>query len=458
MMFFRSIRFRLTVWYLLVIGALLACFGITAYVILSYQLHQNLDESLITQAVEFESGIKYEEGEFTFDGQPNDLVLVYDTNGTLLHRLGPVIEPNKINGMIQLALMGKSSFITVNEQNQPVRVFATPYTMSSNIRLAIIIGTPPTDINQILSTVRSVFLFSALIALVLAAFGGSTLANRVLYPLRRIIGVAEDIGETNLSKRIEIKREDELGKLASSLNGMMERLEEAFNRQRQFASDASHELRTPLTVIQAESTLALEKERSADEYKKSLETISQEVDFMSTVIGNLLQIARSESGHEILKLETINLKDVLTNLSLKIEPLAREKDLQFSLSINEDLFVEGDRFKLVQLFTNIFDNAVKYTHKGGAISTTARAMGKSAVVSISDTGVGIAPEHVALIFERFYRVDKARSRAYGGAGLGLSIAKQITEAHGGRIEVESQLGKGSTFRIYLPLSNPEQPN
>jgi heavy metal sensor kinase len=450
-MYFRSIRFRLTIWYLFVIAALLACFGIIAYLILSYQLHKNLDESLLTKAIEFESGLKYVEGNITYASQPNDLVLVYDTNGTLLHRLGPELNSSNINSMVQLALMGKASKITTDTQNQRIRLYTTPFNLSSEIRLAIVIGTPLTDINNTLGTVRTVFLYSAFIALVVAALGGSTLVNRILHPLRRITGMAEDIGESNLSRRIDITREDELGKLASTLNGMMGRLEEAFNRQRQFASDASHELRTPLSVIQAESTLALEKDRSSDEYKKSLETISQEVSFMSTVVANLLQIARSESGHEILKLETVNLRDVLNDLSPKIDSLAREKGILFTLNVEENVHVVGDRFKLVQLFSNIFDNAVKYTHKGGSVWATARAMGKLAVISISDTGVGIAPEHVAQIFERFYRVDKARSRSYGGAGLGLAIAKQIVESHGGRIDVESELGKGSTFNIFLPL-------
>ena len=152
-----------------------------------------------------------------------------------------------------------------------------------------------------------------------------------------------------------------------------------------------------------------------------------------------------------MKLETVNLKDVLNDLSPKIDSLAREKEILFTLNVDENVHVVGDRFKLVQLFSNIFDNAVKYTHKGGSVWATAQAIGKLAVVSISDTGVGIAPENVAQIFERFYRVDKARSRSYGGAGLGLAIAKQIVESHGGRIDVESKLGKGSTFNIFLPL-------
>jgi heavy metal sensor kinase len=448
--FFKSLRFRLTIWYLLVIAALLACLGTITYLILSYQLHRNLDESLRSAVLEFESGLKLTDGEISYTGQTNDLVLVYKSDGSLVYKLGPDVDFTKTDSLVERALLGKSNFTTESEKGQPVRLYITPYTLAPDTRMAIIIGKAPTDIQQTLVTFRSAFLISGFFALLFAAFYSSKLANRVLYPIRGITGTAEDIGATNLDRRIDIQREDELGKLATTLNGMMERLEVAFNRQRQFAADASHELRTPLSVIQAESTLALSKERTAEDYKKSLEVISQEVDFMSTVIGNLLQIARNETG-EPLRSEHMDIKNVLNNLSPTIEALTSEKGIQFNLHLAENLFVKGDPTKLKQLFNNLFENAVRYTPSGGTITVDATASDGSAVISVSDNGVGIAPEHLSLIFERFYRVDKARSRAEGGAGLGLSIAKQIAELHGGTITVESQLGQGSTFRVFLPL-------
>lgn len=451
MYYFKSIRFRLTLWYLLIVLILLIFFGIAAYFMLSYQLHQSVDDSLTAKAIELGTGLRAGVQDISYI-QKDYLVLVYDANNTLLQQLGPNIQFSKTSSLIQSALLGKHSFSNEVLEEQTVRLYATPVDVSSNTRLVVIIGKPLTDIQQILDTLRSVFVFSTLAALILAALGGSSLVNRTLYPIRRMMGVAEEVRETNLDRRIEIQREDELGRLAGTLNQMMERLEAAFNRERQFAGDASHELRTPLTVIEAEATLALEKERTTDEYKKSLATISQEVEFMSTILGSLLSIARNESGKEVLKLEIINLKDVLHEISLKYETLAKEKGLDYIVDVEEDLPIKGDKVKIKQLIGNLIDNAIKYTQEG-VIAIRAFSQNDSALVSISDTGAGIASEHIPFIFERFYRVDKARSRAAGGAGLGLSIVKQIADAHGGTVEVKSHPGSGSTFNVLLPLAN-----
>jgi signal transduction histidine kinase len=236
---------------------------------------------------------------------------------------------------------------------------------------------------------------------------------------------------------------------------MIGRLEEAFNRQRQFTADASHELRTPLAIMQAEATLALSKERTIEDYQKSLETISQESAYMSSVIGKLLFLARSDAGKEQLNFEDVDLKELITGLSTNIETLAIDKGIKFTVDAKENLIVNGDKVKLRQLFINILENAVRYTPTGGNISVLLEKKDSNAVTAISDTGIGIPPEHLPHIFERFYRVDKARSRADGGVGLGMAIAKYIADSHGGKIEVESQVGKGTTITVTIPLKNPE---
>src|SRR5208283_1055800 len=213
-----------------------------------------------------------------------------------------------------------------------------------------------------------------------------------------------------------------------------------------------HELRTPLAIMQAEATLALSKERTPDDYRKALETVSQESDYMSSVIGKLLFLARSDAGKEQLNFEIVKLKELITGLSANIEALAQDKGIKFDLDAKEELTVNGDKVKLRQLFINILENAVRYTPADGQISIALMKKESDAVVSIVDTGIGIPAEHLTHIFERFYRVDKARARADGGVGLGLAIAKIIAESHKGKIDVASEVGKGTTFKISIPLA------
>jgi heavy metal sensor kinase len=319
----------------------------------------------------------------------------------------------------------------------------------------LIVGQLTTEITGVLNTFKFVLLITILSVIVLAGIGGLFLASRVLKPVEQITQTAQQIEESDLSQRIAVKNDDELGRLASTLNDMIGRLEEAFNRQRQFTADASHELRTPLAIMQAEATLALSKERTEADYRKSLETISQESTYMSSVIGKLLFLARSDAGKEQLNFEDVDLKDLITGLSTNVEALAADKGIKFTIDAQESLVVSGDKVKLRQLFINILENAVRYTPTGGNISVSLLKKDSNAITSISDTGIGIPPEHLPHIFERFYRVDKARSRADGGVGLGLAIAKYIAESHKGKITVESEVGKGTNFTVTIPLKNTE---
>ena len=452
MSIYKSIKFRLTVWYLIAIVLPLVAFGAVAYFMLSKNLYRNLDLALQVRVAELQNSITVTDHQISFEQKFNDLVLIYDADSVLLQRLGPNVRFSIIEKMVQQALFGQSSFLTTpTTEGQGVRLYAAPFNLDSRTRVAVIVGRLTSEIQDMLSIFRVIIIYSALAVVLLAGVGGMFLANRTLQPVDHITDIAREIGEGDLSRRINIQSEDELGRLASTLNRMIARLEEAFQKQRQFAADASHELRTPLAIIQAESSLALDKKRTQVEYRRSLDLVSQEVTYMSEIIGKLLLLARNDAGIEPFNLQEVNVKDLFTELSSDVEALAQEKGVAFNLGPMDNLTVKGDRFRLRQLFLNILDNAIRYTPSGGTVSSLLVRKNGSALVSISDTGMGIPAEDLPFIFDRFYRVDKARSRPDGGLGLGLAIASSIAKLHGGGIEVESQVGKGSTFQITLPL-------
>ena len=378
----------------------------------------------------------------------------FASNGTLIQQVGTsAIDTSKVSGLVEKALSGQNGYLTTDTtDNQGIRLYATAFRDPFDGQaIIIVVGQLTTEITNVLHTFMYIIIFAMIGVLILAGLGGLFLADRVLRPVERITKTAQKIEGSDLSQRIDVKTDDELGRLAVTLNEMIGRLEESFNRQRQFTADASHELRTPLAIMQAEATLALSKERTPDDYRKSLETISQESDYMSAVIGKLLFPARSDAGKEQLNFENVDLKELITGLAANIEALAQDKGIKFAVDAKDDVNVSGDKVKLRQLFTNILENAVRYTPADGKISVSLLEKESNAVVSISDKGIGIPPEHLPHIFERFYRVDKARARTDGGVGLGLAIAKIIAESHKGKIEVENEVGNGTTFIVSIPV-------
>jgi len=461
MKFLKSIKFRLTLWFLAAIVVILAAFGVAAYILLRSSLYRNLDDSLRDRINELQSSTRYDGRQFSVNETVGEVVMFYDADGALKQKLGPTIQAD-LSHIIELGLVGKKALQTVKRaEGPPMRLCAGPYNAQEDgtgpqIRFALVVGRTTNDIANVLAQFRVVIPIASFLVLILAGVGGMFLADRALEPVDRIAETARGIGESDLSRRIDIQADDELGRLASTLNGMIGRLEQAFKKERQFVADASHELRTPLAIIQAESSLALEKARTQDEYQRSLEIVSQEVDFMSEIVGKMLLLARSDSGSETIDFEDVKLKPLLTELAQDLDLLVQDKGLKLELGPMEELKVRGDPIKLKQLFLNILDNAVRYTPSGGAIAATLARRDSCAVASITDTGIGIPAEHLPFIFDRFYRVDKARTASDGGTGLGLSIALSVAKMHGGGIEVESEPGKGTTFRVVLPLTGTRQ--
>ncbi len=294
----------------------------------------------------------------------------------------------------------------------------------------------------------------------MAAGGGYWLSRRALSPVDALVRTARDVSGTNLSSRLQkLQTGDELQRLSDTLNEMLDRIESAFQRITQFTADASHELRTPVSLIRTEAELALRRSRGEVEYKESLRHILLEAERTTVLIEQLLSMARADSGREALHLEPVDLRQTLRSVVDGWQQVATIRNLQFSATLDTpDFSVTGDETLLRRLADILLDNAFKYTPSPGSVRLSLELQGESAVIRVQDSGVGIAEEEQGKIFERFYRVDKARSRAQGGAGLGLAIAQWIVTQHGGSIQVESQPGQGTTFRVELPMTGASAQN
>ena len=288
----------------------------------------------------------------------------------------------------------------------------------------------------------------AIIAVLFAAIGGYFLAARALSPIDHITQIAQKIaGGEDLSARLNLPESgDEVSRLAATFDAMLVRLERSFRRERQFIADASHELRTPLAAMQAILGVVREGVRSSGEYRLAMDDLAVETDRLRGLVEDLLRLARGEDRATLTR-EPVNLSNLLTDVIDSLQPLAEAKDLVLQSQVAEGLVMSGDMDALIRLFVNLIDNAIKYTEHG-KITVGARAEGDEIIASVIDSGIGIPPNQLPYIFDRFYRVNPARPS--GGAGLGLAIARQIARLHGGRLEVVSTQGAGSTFTVTLP--------
>jgi heavy metal sensor kinase len=300
----------------------------------------------------------------------------------------------------------------------------------------------------------SVLLLALPLGLILAGLGGFALARKALAPVDVMAHKAERISAERLNERLPVENpDDELGQLAQAFNATLARLEGAFEQLRRFTADASHELRTPLTAIRSVGEVALQTPKSATEYRDVIGSMLEETDRLTRLVDSLLTLSRADAGHVHVDRAEISLLGLAQEASSLVEVLAEEKRQRISVQGDSTLVVSGDRLILRQALINLIDNAIKYSPTGVEIGVQVH-QGKDSqvIVEVIDQGLGVSQEHQSRIFDRFYRVDKARSREWGGAGLGLAIARWAVEAHGGQIVVESAEGVGSTFRVTLPSS------
>ena len=323
-------------------------------------------------------------------------------------------------------------------------------------------GTSLFAMQETLRSLTKTLFVATMMILVLATMGGYFLMNQPLRPLVVLTEKAADIGRKQLGERLPVlPTGDELERLTHSLNGMIDRLEEALNHNYRFSADASHELRTPLTIMRGELEEMLRLEDLPAQAEENLVSALEEIDRMSLIVHSLMVITRLDAGGERMDLQPLDLSALVRTTMEHMRLLAEEKGLPLTCVCDHEVLVYADPMRMKQVLVNLIDNAIKYTLPAGevdptpgGVEVTVFASGTNAWLKIADQGVGIAPEMLPYVFDRFYRADFARSRGDGGVGLGLAIVKAIVAAHKGSVSITSAPGQGSTVSVQLPLLKP----
>ena len=465
--FYKRTDFKMTLWYGLTFLVTTLIIFSFMYVRLKHHLIKEIDGFLKDEARVFTSEISENRMniiEAMTDYEQDAFVKrFYPVHAKVLGADGGVIATLKNSTEFVCPLhrktlgrigIGSPYFKTVRMPgtSTPFRVISFRISIDGETDYIGQIGTRMWRMRKTLSNFRHNLLTAIPIVLVLGSIGGWFLARRSLSPIAHITETARRITASNFGERLKSRGSgDELDYLITTLNEMISRLESSFKKISQFTSDASHELRTPISSMRGEAELLLSKPRPIREYQRVLANHIEKLDFVTRMVNDLLLLAKFDSSQPGLEMAPIKLGTLLSDLWELFRALAEQKGIEFVLGDIEEAEVSGDRTRLQQLFTNLIDNAIKFTPSGGRVDISLKKDGGVAKVSIRDTGMGIPEEEFEHVFERFYRVNKSRARESGGTGLGLSICQWIAKAHHGRIELESQLGKGTEFIVSLPL-------
>ena len=441
-----SLRAKLLVWYAAALLAVTAAFGGLLYVDMRHSVYGEVDRRLEEQSArlvravhpESERSFYVELGseqvrQFSQDGPDAPYYAIWDRAGRVVDRSHPLLD---VPFPAATGIWDRGA----------AREHAANGPAASLVLVGQGMGAEHDRLRRLLAlivTTGGVVLLGTLAI-------GWFLTGRALAPVARISQAAAAVSASNLSARIDVSAmETELAQLATTINNTFDRLQLAFDRQTQFTADASHELRTPLSIISAQTELALKKDRGGDEYKEALATIRRSSQRMKSVVEGLLALARADSGTLALRCEQVDLARLVEDSCRMLGPLAAERGIELVTRLSPAIaWVDQERF--AEVAENLISNAIRYNRDGGRVEVGLQAHGQYALLEVSDTGVGISDEELVHVFERFYRVDKARSRSMGGSGLGLAITKWIVEAHGGAIAVASKVGRGTTFTVKVP--------
>jgi len=486
-----NIRLRLTLWYTAILFFILLVFSAAVYIGLTRSLLVATDNHLQREVGEILGNLTFSEAEddehheeeethednenkpeeqtaltaanttmrLTYEPEDGVFWRIFDANGQ------PLLDPGYFDDAVfdddPLAADSPHFEYATLANGTPIRLYTAPFVLEKQGQGVVQVAENYRHIQEVQRLLIYLLALSIPFVLLAASLGGWFLASNALSPIDRITRTAAQISADDLHQRLNLKLpNDEVGRLAATFDSMLARLQDAFEQQKRFIADASHEMRTPLTILKGDVEVALNRPRSTDEYRHTLEMVNQTTDRLTALVEELFLLARADSNRYPLELEPINLVQLLTTEVSHLLPQAVKRQVTLHLDAPENIPMQGDPAKLTRLFRNLIENAIKYSPANASVTVTAKQVDDQVRVDITDTGPGIPPEHLAHIFERFYRVDKARSReesdaGSSGAGLGLSIVQWLAQAHGGRIVVASQVGQGTTFSVWLPLTPPQ---
>lgn len=458
------LRIRLTLWYMLSLGLILLLFTSFLYVQVRRSLIAQVDAALRQAAGQALINLGEDEGQLAFQNvERNPEAVRKLADDFVIHLLTPdgaVLDTLSNERDVPLFPIQAIGSETLLAEGEPWRVYIQDVAIGNQTgQLQIAQELEPVTVT--LANLRVQLLWGLPLALLLAGLGGFFLASRALRPIDHITQTAQAISANDLGRRIHYQGPaDEVGRLAQTFDTMLDRLQSAFVRERRFTGDAAHELRTPLTALKGRIGVTLSRPRQPAAYQETLQEMEQQVDRLIRLSNDLLFMARLDQAQFQPQHESIALADLIGAVIDQVRPLAELNSVTLTEIIPSDLRLQGDLDLLIRLHLNLLHNAVKYTPTGGRVTVEAAQNGTAVTISISDSGPGIAAEHLPHLFERFYRVEGDRSRGGrdngrdnepGGAGLGLAIAYEIAWAHGGNLLVQSEVGRGTTLFVQLPV-------
>lgn len=455
------VRWRLTLWYAALFALVLALSGGVLFFGLRERLNASFDEQLRDQAAVILATVRIEGETPTLQATPGGeqegeyLLRLLDGNGAILTDNSAALGGVPLDrAAVDAAMAGQMTLALVTTSDgQTLRLVTMPVHRNGEdgpIVGVLQFGLDHGELNEVLDQVGSTLMVVAPLALLAAAAVGYVLAGRALAPVSAITRLAAAISGHDLHARLNLDLpDDELGQLARTFDGMLDRIEDAFERQRRFTGDAAHELRTPLSLLRSRFDQTMARPRTNAEYEETILEAQTDVARLTGLVNTLLTLARADAGQLSLEYAPIDLAESVVAVREQYEPLAEEAGVVL-VSDTAPTPLVADEDLLVQVLVNLVDNALKHTPPGGRVVLGCRREGPCVRLWVIDSGAGIPAEHQARVFDRFYRVDPGRSRAVGGAGLGLAICRSIAEAHGGTIGLSSRPGHGARIDLVVP--------